>query len=76
MNALARQSLPEETPSPLPSDALIFEHLGVAVTLCWAELPVEVRDQILNQTDDMIGIAPVQGIRERIRGLLSHHGKA
>jgi hypothetical protein len=44
--------------------------------LCWNELPFRVRDQILNQSNDMIGVAPVQGIRDRIVGLLSRYRKA
>jgi hypothetical protein len=76
MTARPREEhLPEDSSVP-PADRLIFQSLGIAVMLCWNELPFRVRDQILNQSNDMIGVAPVQGIRDRIVGLLLRYRKA
>lgn len=55
-------------------DELIFQQLGAAVTLCWVKLPLGVREQILNQTGDTIGFAPVS--RENVVKLLLRHTKA
>jgi hypothetical protein len=75
MTALSREErLKKDLPAP-PADALIFEHLGIAVMLCWAELPFKVRDQILNQANDMMGITPIPGIRDQIVRLLLRHRK-
>lgn len=59
-----------------PSDELIFQHLGAAVVLCWAQLPSGARDQILRQVDDVIGLAPVPAIRNETEKLLLRHTKA
>jgi len=76
MTALAREKPPPEDPTIPPGDPLIFEHLGIAVMLCWTDLPFKVRDQILNQTNDMGGVVPIPRIRDRIVGLLLRHRKA
>jgi hypothetical protein len=73
---LPREERLQEDSSVPPADRLIFQYLGIAVMLCWAELPFKARDQILNQSNDMIGIAPERGIRDRIVGLLLRHSKA
>jgi hypothetical protein len=57
-------------------DELILQHLGAAVLLCWRELPSTAQSTILDQADDMIGLAPVAGIRSQITGLLLRHAKA
>ena len=75
MTALAREEHFDDSSAP-PADPVIFEHLGIAVMLCWADLPFKVRDQILNQTNDMIGVVPIHGVRDRIEGLLLRHRKA
>lgn len=62
--------------SDRPSDELILQHLGAAVMLCWAQLPLGARDQILRQSDDVIGFAPIPRIRNEIAGLLLRHAKA
>jgi hypothetical protein len=62
--------------SDRPSDELILQHLGAAVMLCWAQLPLGARDQILRQADDVIGFAPIPQIRNEIVGLLLRHAKA
>jgi hypothetical protein len=67
--------LAKEDSSASPADSLIFQHLGTAVMLCWTELPLKAQEQILNQANDMIGVAPVRGIRDRIIGLLLRHRK-
>jgi hypothetical protein len=62
--------------SDRPPDELIFQHLGAAVVLCWAQLPSGARDQILRQADDVIGLAPIPGIRNEIVKLLLRRAKA
>jgi hypothetical protein len=59
-----------------PSDEMILQHLGAAVMLCWAQLPLGARDQILRQADDVIGLAPIPQIRTEIVKLLLRHAKA
>ena len=49
-----------------PPDELIIGQLGAAVLLCWHRLPLSVQGKILAQSDDMIGLAPVPGLREQI----------
>ena len=63
-------------PSGRPADQLVLQHLGAAVMLCWAELPLAARDRILRQSDDVIGLAPVPQIRNEIVGLMLRHAKA
>lgn len=62
--------------SDRPSDELIFQHLGAAIVLCWAQLPPGARDQILRQAGDVIGLAPIPEIRHEIVKLLLRHAKA
>lgn len=62
--------------SDRPSDELIFQHLGAAVMLCWAQLPLTARDQILRQADDVIGLAPIPETRNEIVKLFLRHAKA
>lgn len=57
-----------------PPDELIYQHLGAAVVLCWAGLPLGAREQILNQAGDVIGLAPAS--RQDIVKLLLRHTKA
>jgi len=64
------------TPSDRPSDELIYQYLGAAVTLCWAELPSAARDQILRQADDVIGLAPIAQPRNEIVKLMLRRAKA
>lgn len=53
-----------------PSDELILRHLGAAVLLCWNELPLTVQGKILAQSNDVIGVAPIAGIRDEIVRLM------
>lgn len=53
-----------------PSDEVILTQLGSAVLLCWNELPLAAQTKILDQADDMIGLAPIPGVRDRIIGPL------
>jgi hypothetical protein len=59
-----------------PSDELILQHLGAAVMLCWAQLPLGTRDRILGQADDVIGFAPIAQVRSEIVKLMLRHAKA
>jgi len=62
--------------SDRPSDELILQHLGAAVLLCWAQLPLAARDRILRQADDVIGLTPIPQVRNEIVKLLLRHAKA
>ena len=62
-------------PGNRPSDEMILRHLGAAVMLCWADLPLSARDQILRQADDVIGLAPVPQVRNEIVRLMLRHAK-
>jgi len=53
-----------------PSDEVILTHLGSAVLLGWNELPLNAQARILDQADDIIGLAPIPDIRSRIVELL------
>ena len=52
-------------------DELILQQLGAAVLLCWETLPLSIQKTILDQTDDVIGLQPVPGIRSEIVELLT-----
>jgi hypothetical protein len=54
-----------------PPDELILQQLGAAVLLCWTQLSLTTQNTILDQTDDVIGLRPVPGIRDEILQLLS-----
>jgi hypothetical protein len=54
-----------------PPDELILQQLGAAVLLCWGKLPLTTQTTILDQTDDVIGLRPVPGMRDEIQELLS-----
>lgn len=58
-----------------PPDELILQHLGAAVMLCWAQLPLAARDRILRQADDVIGLTPIPEIRNEIVRLQLRHAK-
>ena len=58
-----------------PSDQQVFQHLGAAVMLCWAVLPLGAREEILRQADDVIGLAPVPEIRQEIIKLMLRHAR-
>ena len=62
-------------PSNRPSDELVLQHLGAAVVLCWAQLPLVARDRILRQADDVIGLAPIPQIRDEIVRLMLRRAK-
>jgi hypothetical protein len=53
-----------------PSDEQILQHLGTAVMLCWYELPLSVRSKILAQCNDVIGVRPIPGVRDKIARLI------
>ena len=55
---------------PTP-DELILQQLGAAVLLCWRTLPSSTQKTILDQTDGVIGLTPVAGMRTEITELLS-----
>ncbi len=59
-----------------PPDQLIFQHLGAAVMLCWPELPLSVREQILSQSGDVIGLVPMLHTRQEIVKLHLRQAKA
>jgi hypothetical protein len=67
--------LPKYDSSARPTDAVIFQYLGMATMLCWTELPFKARDQILNQANDIGGVRPALRLRDEIEGLLLRHRK-
>ena len=58
-----------------PSDELVLQHLGAAVVLCWAQLPLGARERILRQADDVIGFEPIPQVRNEIVGLMLRRAK-
>ena len=56
-----------------PSDDLLIRHLGAAVLLCWHELHLLAQEKILAQSEDIIGLAPVHGIRDHIARFVMQH---
>jgi hypothetical protein len=60
---------------PRVPDEVILQHLGAAVMLCWSQLPLSARDQILRQADDVIGLTPVPRVRNEIVRLMLRHAK-
>ena len=58
-----------------PCDEVVLQHLGAAVMLCWVQLPLGARDQILRQADDVIGLAPIPQVREEIVKLMLRRAK-
>lgn len=61
--------------TPRVPDEAILQHLGAAVMLCWSQLPLSARDQILRQADDVVGLAPVPRVRNEIVRLMLRHAK-
>jgi hypothetical protein len=54
-----------------PTDSLIMQQLGAAVMLCWHQLPLAVREQILSQAEDMI--PHMADIRNQVQKLVLRH---
>jgi hypothetical protein len=54
---------------------MVLQHLGAAVMLCWAQLPLGARDRILRQADDVIGLAPIPQVRNEIVRLMLRRAK-
>ena len=53
-----------------PQDEQVLRHLGAAVVLCWHELPLSAQAKILAQSNDVIGVTPMPGIRDEIVKLM------
>jgi hypothetical protein len=64
----------DQLPAP-PADTVIFENLGFAAMQRWTESPFGVRDQMLGQADDMVGVAPIDETHDHIAGMLRRQGK-
>jgi hypothetical protein len=72
---------PKRVPIELPiidsserlTEPVLFQYLGMATMLCWTELPFKARDQILNQTNDIVGVRPALRLRDEVEGLLLRH---
>ena len=60
---------------PKISDEVILTYLGSAALLCWDELPFGAQNRILAQANDIIGLAPIPDIRNRIVDLLSRRSR-
>ena len=51
---------------PRPSNEHILQQLGAAVLLCWDDLSFQSQTRILDQTNDVIGLAPTPEARNEI----------
>ncbi len=58
---------------PRPGNELILQQLGAAVLLCWDDLSLQSRTRILDQANDIIGLAPMPEARNEIVKLLQRH---
>jgi hypothetical protein len=58
---------------PRPGNELILQQLGAAVLLCWDDLSLQSRTRILDQANDIIGLAPMLEARNEIVKLLLRH---
>ena len=56
-----------------PSDEMIIRHLGAATLLCWHALPLAARQQVLDQSTDVVGFASVADVRSHIVKLAIRH---
>lgn len=62
-----------EVEQPRPSNEHILQQLGAAVLLCWDELSFQSQTRILDQANDIIGLAPMPEARNEIVKLLQRH---
>jgi hypothetical protein len=58
---------------PRPNNELILQQLGAAVLLCWDDLSFQSQTGILDQANDIIGLAPMPEARNEIVKLLLRH---
>ena len=58
---------------PRPSNEQILQQLGAAVLLCWDDLSFQSQARILDQANDIIGLAPMPEARNEIVKLLLRH---
>jgi hypothetical protein len=56
-----------------PNNEQILQQLGAAVLLCWDDLSFQSQTRILDQANDIIGLAPMPGARNEIVKLLLRH---
>jgi hypothetical protein len=54
-----------------PTDTVIMQQLGAAAVLCWHQLPLAVREQILSQAEDMI--PHIADVRNQVQKLILRH---
>jgi hypothetical protein len=67
--------LDNDSEAAWPSDEHVLAHLGGAVLLCWNELSLQCQTRILAQANDVIGLTPLPGARDKIIKLLTRHAK-
>jgi hypothetical protein len=60
----------DEVEQPRPGNELILQQLGAAVLLCWDDLSFRSQTRILDQANDIIGLAPMLEARNEIVKLL------
>ena len=56
-----------------PGNEQILQQLGSAVLLCWDDLSFQSQTRILDQANDIIGLAPMPEARNEIVKLLLRH---
>jgi hypothetical protein len=49
----------ERVQQPRPGDEQVLQQLGAAALLCWDDLSLQSQTRILNQANDIIGLAPM-----------------
>jgi hypothetical protein len=58
---------------PRPSNEQILQQLGAAVLRCWDDLSFQSQTRVLDQANDIIGLAPMPEARnEIVKRLLRH----
>lgn len=57
---------------PRPGDEQVLQQLGAAGSLCWDDLSFQSQTRILDQANDIIGLAPMPEARNEIVKLLRH----
>jgi hypothetical protein len=56
-----------------PGNEQILQQLGSTVLLCWDDLSFQSQTRILDQANDIIGLAPMPEARNEIVKLLLRH---
>jgi hypothetical protein len=58
-----------------PADELTLQYLGAATLVCWRDLPLNARDQLLRQSSTITGLKKTTGVQESVMAILRRHGQ-